>query len=46
MNLKTFALRGMIILAVVIALCILFSGTIRTLTTPKVRFAKAKMGKL
>ena len=46
MNLKKFALRGMIILAVVIALCILFSGTIRTLTTPKVRFAKAKMGKL
>lgn len=46
MNLKKFALRGMIILAVVIALCILFSGTIRTLTTPKVRFAKVKMGKL
>ena len=46
MNLKKFALRGMIILAVVIALCILFSGTIRSLTTPKVRFAKAKMGKL
>ena len=46
MNLKKFALRGMIILAVVIGLCILFSGTIRTLTTPKVRFAKVKMGKL
>ena len=46
MNLKKFALRGMIILAVVIGLCVLFSGTIRSLTTPKVRFAKAKMGKL
>ena len=46
MNLKKFALRGMIILAVVIGLCILFSGTIRSLTTPKVRFAKPKMGKL
>ena len=42
---KKFALRGLIILAVVVALCIFFSGTIRTLTTPKVRFAQAKMGK-
>lgn len=45
MNLKKFALRGMIILAVVIALSILFSGTIRTLTTPKVRYAPVKNGK-
>ena len=42
---KKFALRGMIVLAVVVALCIFFSGTIRTLTTPKVRFAQAKNGK-
>ena len=42
---KKFALRGMIVLAVIIALCILFSGTIRTLTTPKVRYAPVKMGK-
>lgn len=42
---KKFALRGMIILAVVVALCIFFSGTVRTLTTPKVRFAPAKNGK-
>jgi multidrug efflux pump subunit AcrA (membrane-fusion protein) len=30
----------------VVALCIFFSGTVRTLTTPKVRFAQAKYGKL
>ncbi|MBR2662082.1 MAG: hypothetical protein IKE25_00055 [Clostridia bacterium] len=42
---KKFALRGLIILAIVVALCIFFSGTVRTLTTPKVRFAQAKMGK-
>ena len=42
---KKFALRGLVILAVVVALCIFFSGTVRTLTTPKVRFAPAKMGK-
>ena len=45
MRLKKFALRGMIGLAVAIALCILFAGTVRSLTTPKVRFAAAKMGK-
>ena len=46
MQFKKFALRGMIILAVVIALCILFSGTLRTLTTAKVRVAETKNGKL
>ncbi len=45
MKLKKIALRGMIALAVVIALCILFSGTIRTLTTPKVRYASVRNGK-
>ena len=45
MRFKKFALRGMIVLAVVIALCVLFSGTIRTLTTPKVRYAPVKQGK-
>lgn len=42
---KKIALRGMMILAAVVALCLFFSGTIRTLTTPKVRFAQAKNGK-
>lgn len=45
MQLKKYALRGMIILAVFVALCILFAGTIRTLTIPKVRFAGVKNGK-
>ena len=45
MKLKKFALRGMIILAVVIALCVLFSGTIRSLTTAKVKQATVKNGK-
>ena len=45
MKLKKFALRGMIILAVVIALCVLFSGTIRSLTTAKVQRAQVKNGK-
>ena len=45
MRFRKFALRGIIILAVVIALCVLFSGTIRSLTTPKVRFAPVKQGK-
>lgn len=45
MKLKKFALRGMIILAVVIALCVLFSGTLRSLTTAKVKRADVKNGK-
>ncbi len=45
MPLKKRALRGLIILAVGIALCVLFSGTIRTLTTPKVRYSSVKQGK-
>ena len=45
MKLKKFALRGMIILGVVIALCVLFSGTLRSLTTAKVREAEVKRGK-
>ena len=43
---KKFALRGLVILAVAVALCIFLSGTIRTLTTPKVRFAQTRMGKM
>ena len=39
------ALKAMVILAVVVALCMFFSGTIRTITTPRVRFTSAKQGK-
>ena len=46
MTLKKFALRGMIVLAAVIALCVLFSGTFRSLTTAKVTKADVKNGKL
>ena len=46
MNLKKIAVRGIIVLAIVVALCMFLSGTIRTLTTPKVRLAKARKGKL
>ncbi|MBO4299326.1 MAG: hypothetical protein J5998_11050 [Clostridia bacterium] len=42
---KKIAVRAMIVLAVVVALCMFFSGTIRTITTPKVRFTSARQGK-
>ena len=32
MNLKKFAIRGLIVLAVAVALCMFFSGTIKTIT--------------
>ena len=46
MKLKKFAIRGIIFLAVFVALCMFFSGTVRTITTPKVRLASPKRGKL
>lgn len=46
MNLKKFAVRGLIILAVVVALCMFFSGTIRTITTAKVKILMPRQGKL
>lgn len=46
MKLKTFALKGMAVLAVVLAVCAFFSGTVRTITTPKVRLTTPRMGKL
>ena len=42
---KKIAVRAMIVLAVVVALCMFFSGTIRTITTAKVRFTSARQGK-
>ena len=46
MNLKKFAIRGILFLAVFVALCMFFSGTVRTITTPKVRLFVPKKGKL
>ena len=45
MQMKKFALRGMVAVAVAVALCVLFSGTIRSLTTAKVKQATVKNGK-
>ena len=46
MKLKKIALRGLIGVAVVVALCMFFSGTIENITTPKVKLVKASRGKL
>ena len=46
MNLKKFAVRGIVALAIFVALCMFFSGTIRTITTPKVKLVQGKRGKL
>ncbi len=46
MKLKKIATRGLIAVAVLVALCMFFSGTIENITTPKVKLAKASRGKL
>lgn len=46
MNMKKFALKGLLILCVVIALCMFFSRTVQTITTPKIQRISATKGKL
>ncbi|MBQ8973359.1 MAG: hypothetical protein IJ074_09825 [Clostridia bacterium] len=46
MNLKKNAFKGLILLAAVVALCMFFSGTLRTITTAKVKIVRGKSGKL
>ena len=46
MNLKKFAIRGLVVLAICVALCMFFSGTIMTITTPKVKLASGKRGRM
>ena len=46
MNKKKFALKGLLALFVVIALCMFFSRTVQTITTPKVQRISATKGKL
>lgn len=46
MKLKKIALRGLIGVAVLVALCMFFSGTIENITTPKVKVAQVSRGKL
>ena len=43
---KKWAIKGLLATAVFVALCMFFSGTIRTITTAKVRIVTAKTGKL
>ena len=45
MKLKKYAIRGLIVFAVVVALCMFFSGTIRTITTAKVKLLTPRQGK-
>lgn len=46
MKRKNRALRGMLTLAVVIALCMFFARTVQTMTTPKIQRISAAKGKL
>ena len=41
---KKFAIKGLIILGIVVLLCIFLSGTLRTITTAKVRIARVRTG--
>lgn len=46
MNRKSKALKGLLTLAIVIALCMFFARTVQTITTPKVQRISATKGKL
>ena len=45
MKLKRFALRGLITLAVMVAVCMFFSRTVQSITTPKVQLITASTGR-
>ena len=45
MKLKKFALRGLIALAVTVVLCMFFSRTVQTITTPKVQIVTVEKGR-
>ena len=45
MKLKRFALRGLIVLFVAVALCMFFARTIQTITTPKVQLVTGSYGR-
>lgn len=46
MKLKKFALRGIITLGVIVALCMFFANTVLSITTPKVQIVQASRGRL
>lgn len=43
---KQFAMKGMLVLAIGVALAMFFAGTVRTIVTPKVKIVSAKSGRL
>lgn len=43
---KKMAIKGLVALAAVVALCMFFSGTIKTISTAKVKLVTARQGKL
>ncbi len=43
---RRFAVKALIILVAVVAVCMIFSGTVQNILTPKVRIASVKNGKL
>ena len=45
MKLKRFALRGLIVLFVAVALCMFFARTVQTITTPKVQLVQSTSGR-
>ncbi len=45
MRLKKFALRGLIFLAVAVALCMFFARTVQTITTPKIQLVTGSSGR-
>lgn len=46
MSKKNRALKALLILAVVVALCMYFARTVQTITTPKVKLVQASQGRL
>ncbi len=46
MNRKSKAMKGLLTLAIVIALCMFFARTVQTITTPKIQRISATKGKL
>jgi multidrug resistance efflux pump len=46
MNAKKYAVRGLIAVAIVVAVCMFFADTIRTIATAKVNIISPKQGKL
>ena len=46
MSKKNKALKGLLILALVVALCMYFARTVQTITTPKVKLVQASQGRI